>query len=215
MDPRTGIFLLIAANLVAFTQDSIFVELGWLCALAILLFLNCPRSGVRFAAGYIAILLLQIYILPVSPKIIATSFSIFLNYARRMFPCLMVGCLMLKTISLQEFITALRKLHVSQKLIIPISVTLRYFPAIREETGHIRDAMRLRGIRGLEKVEALLVPLMISATGTAEELSAAAVTRGIENPAPKTSLVELHMGVLDWICMAIGTVFAAAALLAS
>ena len=44
----------------------------------------------------------------------------------------------------------------------------------------------------MAKLEGIMVPLMVSATGTAEELSAAAVTRGIEDPAPKTSLVELR-----------------------
>lgn len=110
----------------------------------------------------------------------------------------MVGGLLIHTVSLREFIVGLRMLHVPQKLIIPISVTLRYFPAIKEETGYIRDAMRLRNIRGPQKAEALIVPLMVSATATAEELSAAAVTRGIEDPAKKTSLVELtyfHMGL--------------------
>lgn len=99
-----------------------------------------------------------------------------------MFPCLMIGWFMIRTISLREFVAALRALHIPQSVIIPISVTLRYFPAIREEGGHIRDAMKLKQIRGFEKVEAFVVPFMMSAVNTAEELSAAAVTRGIENP---------------------------------
>ena len=69
---------------------------------------------------------------------------------------------MIGTLSLREFVAGMRLLHVPQKLIIPISVTLRYFPAIKEETGHIRDAMRLRNVRGMEKVEALIVPLQNS-----------------------------------------------------
>lgn len=69
--------------------------------------------------------------------------------------------------------------------------------------------MRLRNIRGFARIEALAVPLMISATETAEELSAAAVTRGIENPVPKTSLIELHMGALDWGMIAVSIAFAA------
>lgn len=214
IDPRTGLFLLVMANCVAFTQDSLLVELGWIGALTVLLLLGgCVGAGIKWGLGFCGLLLLQRYILPISPKIIATSFSIFINYARWMFPCLMVGNLMLKTISLREFVVGLRKLHVSQKLIIPISVTLRYFPAIREETGYIRDAMRLRNIRGLEKVEAMVVPLMISATETAEELSAAAVTRGIENPAPKTSMIRLNMKPLDWISIVTALAFAVAALI--
>ena len=126
----------------------------------------------------------------------------------------MMGSLMVRTISLRRFIVGMRALRVPQKLIIPISVTLRYFPAIKEELSYIRDAMRLRDIRGLEKVEGMVVPMMISATETAEELSAAAVTRGIENPARKTSVIRLRLGLLDWCAMAAAVVFTGAALLA-
>lgn len=212
IDPRTGLFLLVLANIIAFTQDSLLVEFGWIAVLSLLILLcESIGLGIKWAVSFILLFLIQWYVLPISPKIVATSFSIFINYARRMFPCLMVGSLMVKTISLRRFIVGLRKLHMPQKLIIPISVTLRYFPAIKEETGHIRDAMKLRGIRGIDKVEALVVPLMICATETAEELSAAAVTRGIENPAKKTSVIELHLGVLDCIILIIAAVFTIAA----
>ena len=90
------------------------------------------------------------------------------------------------------------------ELIVAISVTLRYFPAIREEVGYIRDAMKLRDIRGLARLECTVMPLMVSATETAEELSAAAVTRGIENPARKTSAVSLRLSLLDFLGMLAG-----------
>ena len=212
MDPRFGILLLILANFIAFTQNCIWLEIGWIGVLALLILMSGRfRSAVKWMIGFAAILLLQWIVLPASPKLIATSFSIFANYSRRMFPCLMVGGLLIHTVSLREFIQGLRMLHVPQKLIIPISVTLRYFPAIKEETGYIRDAMRLRNIRGLQKAEALIVPLMVSATATAEELSAAAVTRGIEDPAKKTSLVELHSCVWDWGFVILAAGFLAAA----
>ena len=108
----------------------------------------------------------------------------------------------------------MRKIHFPQRLIVAVSVTMRYFPAIREETGYIRDAMRLRGIRGLAKLEGIMVPLMVSATGTAEELSAAAVTRGIEDPAPKTSLVELWASPVDSAAFVVGVGLTAALLAA-
>ena len=58
--------------------------------------------------------------------------------------------------------------------------------------------MKLRNIRGLDRLECTVMPLMVSATETAEELSAAAVTRGIENPARKTSAVSLRLSPLDF-----------------
>lgn len=46
------------------------------------------------------------------------------------------------------------KWHIPQGLIIPLSVTVRYFPALKEETGYIRDAMKLRNIHGVQKLNA-------------------------------------------------------------
>ena len=181
---------------------------------AILLLLLMAAHGkysmaVKWAVGYCALLLFQQYILPASPKIIATSFTIFATYARRMFPCLMTGSLMLKCTPLRYFIVGLRQLRVPQRLIVAVSVTLRYFPAIREEMGYIRDAMKLRDVRGLARLEGTVIPLMVSATETAEELSAAAVTRGIEDPAPKTSAVFLRLSPVDLAGMAAGLVLLA------
>ena len=181
---------------------------------AILLLLLMAAHGkysmaVKWAVGYCALLLFQQYILPASPKIIATSFTIFATYARRMFPCLMTGSLMLKCTPLRYFIVGLRQLRVPQRLIVAVSVTLRYFPAIREEMGYIRDAMKLRDVRGLARLEGTVIPLMVSATETAEELSAAAVTRGIEDPAPKTSAVFLRLSRVDLAGMAAGLVLLA------
>lgn len=213
IDPRTGLLLLVLANIIAFSSKNLWVELGTLGLLLFLIALcGRLRSAFKWCAAILILFVLQWYILPASPKIIATSFSIFANYARKMLPCLMIGGLLISMLSLREIIIALRSFHVPQKLIISVSVTLRYFPAIKEEIGHIRDAMRLRNINGLEKVEATLVPLIISATNTAEELSAAAVTRGIENPAKKTSMIQLKMGMFDWTVLAVGSLFTVAAL---
>ena len=118
----------------------------------------------------------------------------------------MTGSLMLKCTPLRYFIVGLRQLRVPQRLIVAVSVTLRYFPAIREEMGYIRDAMKLRG---LARLEGTVIPLMVSATETAEELSAAAVTRGIEDPAPKTSAVFLRLSPVDLAGMAAGLVLLA------
>ena len=197
-DPRAGLWILIAANIIAFSDHTLWVELALIALLLALMIVHRRFTmAVKWAVGYCALLVFQQMILPASPMIIATSFTIFATYTRRMFPCLMTGSLMLKCTPLRYLIVGLRQLHIPQKLIVAISVTLRYFPAIREEIGHIRDAMKLRNIRGFSRLECTVMPLMVSATETAEELSAAAVTRGIENPARKTSAVSLRLMPAD------------------
>lgn len=208
LDPRTEILLLVLANVVAFTQHSLWVEITWVVLLLLLITAcGCKKAAFKLALAFGSCLLLQYYIFPNGPKILASSFMILVSYARKIFPCLIVGTLILQKTPVRELMVALRKWHIPQWLIIPLSVTIRYFPAIKEEAGYIRDAMKLRNIHGLQKIECLLVPIMISATITAEELSAAAVTRGIENPAPKTSLVTMKFCVQDILCLALGVVF--------
>ena len=41
----------------------------------------------------------------------------------------------------------------------------------------------------------------------ADELSIASVTRGIENPNPRTCLVQIKCGIADWMAMLIAVAF--------
>ena len=128
-DPRAGLWLLIAANMIAFRPHAFWLELT-LIGLLLALMLGHGRltMALKWAAGYCALVVFQQFILPASPMVIATSFTIFATYTRRMFPCLMTGALMLTCTPLRCLIVGLRQLHIPQKLIVAISVTLRYSP---------------------------------------------------------------------------------------
>jgi energy-coupling factor transport system permease protein len=212
LDPRTALLLLVFVTVVVFSRKSIYVEFALVTAILVLFFCcGLLKSGLKFMLVFGFLLALQYYIFPAAPKIFADFFAILTAYSRKVFPCIMIGTFIVKTTPVRYVILAMRKWHFPQKLIIPLSVTLRYFPAIREEIGHIRDAMKLCRITGAARFEAVLVPLMFSAANTADELSAAAVTRGIENPVPKTSVIELRFRPRDYVCIAAGLAFAAAA----
>lgn len=212
LDPRTALLLLVLVTVVVFSWRSLYVELALVAAL-LMLFLCCKlfTSGLKFGLVFGFLLALQYTIFPVAPKIFADFFAVLTVYARKVFPCIMMGTFIVKTTPMRYLILAMRKWRLPQKLVIPLSVTIRYFPAIREEVGHIRDAMKLRRVTGAAKVEAYVVPLMFSAASTADELSAAAVTRGIENPAPKTSVIQLRFRARDYVCIIGGLLFVAAA----
>ena len=53
---------------------------------------------------------------------------------------------MLSSTSVSEFISAMERMHVTEKITIPLSVIFRFFPTISEEYKAIRDAMKMRGI---------------------------------------------------------------------
>lgn len=99
---------------------------------------------------------------------------------RKVLPCLIIGKSILTSTEVSEFVATLWKMRFPQSIIIPVSVVFRYFPTLREEWQSLRMAMKMRGI-GLS-VEHVMVPLMMSAVNISEELSAAALCRGLDQP---------------------------------
>ena len=216
MDPRAKIFLLVLVNIIAFTYEKPWVELTVIVLLAVLQSLcGCSRSAVKWLIFFSILVAVQYFLLPVLPAVLAVIMTIFTVFARKIFPCLMMGSLIIQTTPVRYLIFALRKWKVPQSVIIPLAVTIRYFPAIGEEHRHIRDAMKLKQIQGIgKKIECTMIPLLVSAIQTSDELSAAAITRGIENPCTKTSVIDLRFHFQDYFClvaaavMAVYTIFA-------
>ena len=210
MDPRAKLFLLVLVNVIAFTYEKPWVELTLILLLAVLQSLcGCGRSAIKWLAFFGILVAVQYVLLPELPKVLAVIMTIFTVFARKIFPCLMMGSLILQTTPVRYLIFALRKWKVPQSVIIPLAVTLRYFPAIGEEHRYIRDAMKLKEIQGVgKKMECTMIPLLVSAIQTSDELSAAAITRGIENPCPKTSVIDLRFHAQDFICLAVAAVMA-------
>ena len=75
------------------------------------------------------------------------------------------------------------------------------FPTVKEEYTAIRDAMKMRGIttfrNPMKMLEYRIVPLMMSIAKIGEELSAAALTRGLGAPQKRTNICKIGFGPLD------------------
>ena len=105
---------------------------------------------------------------------------------------------------------SLRKIHIPKSITIPFTVLLRYFPSIGEDRKAIKKAMAVRGLNGsflkhpVKSIECLYVPIMMSAARRADELSSAAVTRGIENPKERTTLIDVRLHRADFVIMLLG-----------
>ena len=59
-------------------------------------------------------------------------------------------------------------------------------------------------------VNCIYVPLLTAASRAADELSVAAVTRGIENPKPRTCLVNIRLQAADLLAAVLFSAFLAA-----
>lgn len=119
-------------------------------------------------------------------------------------PGVMTGAFLLSTTTVSEFIAAMERMHISEKIVIPLSVIFRFFPTIGEESHAISDAMKMRGIRfwgnhPARMVEYRLIPLMVSVVKIGDELSAAALTRGLGAPKKRTNVCQIGFHIQDFM----------------
>jgi energy-coupling factor transporter transmembrane protein EcfT len=210
IDPRTKLLILVIGNMAVFLAPSLQYEItlaglilafGFLCGVY--------RFSVKMAAVYLAVLAIQLLgtmYLSGTLRVMLVSFVLFV---RKIFPCAMLGGILISTTRVNEFMAAMNRIHLPKSLIIPLTVMLRYFPIVGEDWRSIRDAMKMRDVSpspaGLifhpgRTVECIYVPMMMSASKIADELSAAAVARGIENPKPRTCLQQLRFHWEDAVC---------------
>lgn len=178
LDPRTKILLLLGINIYVFTNSYVWAEIIVMAALIILLLLcGVYKAALKSAVTYIALLAIKYFLLPFCPEIILTSLNIVVITFRKLLPCVTLATLLVQTTPIRLLMHALQRWHLPQTVIIPLAITVRYFPTLREEQQAISDAMKLRNVHGVfQKLEYIYVPLMLSASTTADELSQA-ITR--------------------------------------
>ena len=111
--------------------------------------------------------------------------------------------------ALPGWVARLYAMKMPRAFVITFAVAMRFFPTVKEEVSHVRDAMSLRGIgfslrnlrlRPALVFEGFITPLLVRASTIAEELSAASITRGLDNPAPRTAFIKLGITFKD-ICL--------------
>ncbi|MFV0528538.1 MAG: energy-coupling factor transporter transmembrane component T [Lachnospiraceae bacterium] len=210
-DPRTKLLLLLLTVLAATMAPSLKYELGLVVLVAVTA-LVCGefRKAVLGLLAYLLFYLLTLAAAQTDGSALQATLIAFLGLFHKVYPCGFLASVMIATIKVSEFLSAMNRIHAPQKLVIPVAVMLRYMPAIREDWHFIKDAMRLRDVspsfvglvtHPVRTAECVYVPLMMAASKAADELSIASVTRGIENPRPRTCLVQIRFGAADVIAV--------------
>ena len=166
------------------------------------------KTGAWYLILYAVAYGLYIGILPRLSGVIGYLLLACCGILTRFLPGIMTGSYLIRTTKVSEFNAAMERMHVSEKISIPLSVMFRFFPTVAEEWSAIGDAMRMRGVRfGGGKAGAILeyriVPMMICSVKIGEELSQAALTRGLGGPVKRTNICKLGFHVQDVIFLLI------------
>lgn len=218
LDPRTKIYILVIFSIVMIDGKADGISFWLKPVLAFVPFLLL-LSGRRRKAAIIYLIifsvlwLVKLYLVPHMGVVATLIFSLLAQLGTRWFPSAMMGYYLLSTTKVSEFVLAMQRMHIPEVIVIPFSVMFRFFPTISEEAESIGNAMRMRGITGKNffknpqaVLEYRIVPLMMSVVTIGNDLSAAALTRGLGNGKKRTSICRIGFHWKDFVLMLIVTV---------
>ena len=213
LDPRTKLFMVFIVSLIVMMSAT--TPLLWAVRLSItlipiiLLILEKKySSALRFLLAYSAALVLMFYFLSEqSEGLIASLLIGYCGIVVQFMPALITAWYVVRTTKIGEFMSCMQKMHVPDGIAVSLAVVMRFFPTIKEEYSSINDAMRMRGVmlgggNVLRMFEFRMIPLLFSCVNIGEELSAAAITRGLGGETKRSSIIELKLGLADYLLMA-------------
>lgn len=208
IDPRTKIFLTLTVTTVmcAGKFDGAMLYIRPAAAVfpaLMLLFSMRLKAALKFFLIYAMVFSLGIFCFPRLKGACSLMLGAILGIYTQILPGIVMGYYLIDTTTVSEFIASMEKMHIPEKIIIPMSVVFRFFPTVNEEYRAIQDAMRMRGITTVRSpvkmLEYRIVPLMISISKIGEELSAAALTRGLGSPIKRTNICKIGFNMVDAI----------------
>ena len=219
LDPRTKFFMILVVSsivMISATTPLLWVLRITMTMIPIVLLIAEKKysSAIRFAALYVSALLITFFIISEkSTGIVASIFTGYTGIVVQFMPSFITAWYVIRTTNTDEFMAAMQKMHVPDGITISLAVVMRFFPTIKEEYSSIQSAMKMRGIvlggGDIGKmVEYRMIPLLFSCVNIGDELSAAAVTRGLGGKVRRTSVTELRLKAADYILIGLFAVAA-------
>ncbi len=205
LDPRTKLLLMLIVNITVFRASGLYIMIALsTIPIALLMLSGKPKAAAVSAVAYIASAMANEYIVPITHGALNIVIVMVAGMLYRMAPVLIMGYYLVTTTTVSEFIGAMERMRLSSKIIIPLSVMFRFFPTVHEEARSISDAMRMRGIRGINTfknpmaaLEYRLVPMLMCSVKIGDELSAASLTRGLGSPVKRTNICKIGFKFAD------------------
>jgi len=210
LDPRTKFYMILIVS--AVVMMSATTPFLWgvriamtLIPIILLIIEKRYTSAFGFTFLYIAALVLTFaFLSEESTGIFKSLLTGYSGIVVQFMPCLITAWYVIRTTKIDEFMSAMQKMKLPDGITISLAVVMRFFPTIKEEYSSISDAMKMRGIsfgggNAAKMIEYRMIPLLFSCVNIGDELSAAAITRGLGGKVKRTSVEELRLRFIDWL----------------
>ncbi len=155
----------------------------------------------KFVTIYLVLLGMQHFFIS-SNAISSKTFGMILMISIQFIPCLMMASILVKDYSPSELISALEPFKIPKPFLVSLAIVVRYMPTFKREFLFMKESMRLRGIpysirKPIKSFEYFLVPQLFRCSILADEITSAALTKGITNPKRRTSYYDMRMKAID------------------
>lgn len=216
LDPRTLFLVNLIFCIAALFLDSHMTS--YLCfgvAVILMALTGVYKILSKFLIVYAVIILSNFLVSLVDMTGVRLISNMLLYLYLKIAPMWMVAAIMLKTIRINELITALEKARVHRGIVLGVAVAFRFIPTMNYEMSMMRDSMRLRGIecsigavvkRPIKTVEFLIVPLLFRSLKVSEELTKTALTRGVEYEGNRSAFYDVGFCLSDFSVLFVLTV---------
>ena len=209
LDPRMKLLVVLVFTTFLLTAKNIFI-LSWMYLLIVLLFLikKSFKEAIKCASLFSVCIGLEVllYFLPKN-KVMAVVGMIFYLF-ERLFAAYGICFWMANKLRINDFVTALQKMHMPKGGTIAFAVIFRYIPTVKNEFNSIKNTMKMRGIgfsakniflHPIKTTEYAMIPLILRSMTIADELAASAMTRGLDLQTKRTSYREVKLTSKDYI----------------
>lgn len=207
IDPRTKLLGLFVVNSIAYSSGSLTAQAFAAALVAALLAQHRDRRAVTaFAVTYLLSAVAYLVLPVVASGWFTGMLVVFGFWIARFAVTLGYFAYFVLTTGVGELNASLAALRVPRLLSVPIAVVIRFIPTVIDELRAIFDAMRLRGIatgpisvaaHPVRTARHVMLPLLASTSRIADELSAAALIRGLGRAERPTTVTCLRFGLGD------------------
>ncbi len=208
-NPLTLVILNIIFPVVIFLGKGVIYEIVcMLISIVVLAIYKRYTQILKFIILYVSLSLVAYLISTCKIILITDLFGTLVYIFLRMIPVMMISYILVKDIKSNELLSSFEQIHLPKKLMLSITVALRFFPTYKLEIKMIRESLKMRNIsikitEPLKYLEYWIVPVLMRMNLISEEMTATAMTKGVESPNRRTSFYNVKMKKVDYIFLSI------------
>ena len=219
-DARILLILIILGIWLSFSlsQNRFMIVLFLAVDIALLIGTNCDGKGfIKNTVIYFFLQGLLVGLSKIQFPFLDVVLLPFIMIMIRVYPIMLLLELFVKRIPVNELMYSLERMHMPKSVLIPIMVIYRYVPTILKELKMIRAGIKMRGLGCRMKHPASIInaanyymtALISRSEKLSDELSAAAICKGLSVKRDRSCITKVKIQVPDIIVLCIGIVFTA------